>query len=270
MLGREAAALAASAGRFPRCSLHLDPQFIACGFDGLPFAAQRLHHDRLQQCFDIGPARVMRADLRAFIWIENAFEEGTENRRFDVAPIERIDERQRFDFVDRDVDDIGVGEQAAVEVEDIVGPECAAVGHRVEQLLEQLRELLAGVHRARFGSGLQHLGEDLVVQQANVLGEHREHELHEEVSGVVGRDAALPHAVGDLANEFGGLRGDGFGRLARTQGFGIGEDTTQQVEVGRFGKLGQAELVYLLHRAGKIRVDFEAVEIANDEQRRVF
>ena len=43
------------------------------------------------------------------------------------------------------------------------------------------------------------------LERRAVFGEHREHELHEEVGGIVGRDAALAHAVGDLADELGGF-----------------------------------------------------------------
>ena len=81
---------------------------------------------------------------------------------------------------------------------------------------------------------------------------YREHELHEEVGGVVGRDAADAHAVGDLADELGRLFGDGLGRLAGAEQLGIGEDIAEDIEVGGLGQLGEAKLVDLLDRAGEV------------------
>jgi hypothetical protein len=135
---------------------------------------------------------------------------------------------------------------------------------------EELREFFAGVHRAGSVGGLNHLREDFVSQEVDVVGEHREHELHEEVGGIVRRDAALAHAVGDLADDFSGLGGDGFGGLARAEGIRIGEDSAELVEVFGLGQLGERELVDLFGGARDVGVNLEAVEVANDEQRRVF
>jgi hypothetical protein len=114
------------------------------------------------------------------------------------------------------------------------------------------------------------LREDFVAEQVDVLGKHREHQLHEEMGGIMGGDAALAHTVGDLANDFGGLGGDAFGSLARAEGFGVGEGAAQEVDVLWLREFCQAEFMDLLDRASEIRVDLEAVEIADDEQRRVF
>ncbi len=86
----------------------------------------------------------------------------------------------------------------------------------------------------------------------------------------MGGDTALAHAVGDLADELGGLFGDGFGRLARAERIGFGENAAERVEIGRFGEVGEAESVDVLGSAGEVGVDFEAVEVTDNQQRRVF
>lgn len=49
----------------------------------------------------------------------------------------------------------------------------------------------------------------------------------------------------------------------------FGEDTAEAVEIGWLGEAGQAEGVDVLHRAGKVGVDFEAVEVADHEERQI-
>lgn len=85
-----------------------------------------------------------------------------------------------------------------------------------------------------------------------------------------GRDAATTEPVGDLSDELGGLGGDGFGGLARAEGFGVGEECAEDVEVLGFGEAGQVESVDALGGAGEVGVDFEAVEVADDQERWVF
>ena|GEM_PF-4295923 len=89
--------------------------------------------------------------------------------------------RGSFCFVPGELDDVGVGEETAVEVADDVGAELAALGHRFEQAFEAARQ--AGGIAARPG---QDAGEELAFQQADVFGEHAEHQLHEEVGDAVG------------------------------------------------------------------------------------
>jgi len=49
-----------------------------------------------------------------------------------------------------------------------------------------------------------------------------------------------------------------------------GEDVAEHVEVGRLGKVVEIEAMYLLDGVREIRVDFEAVQVADHQQRRVF
>jgi hypothetical protein len=70
---------------------------------------------------------VMGADLPPLGRVKRAFEQRAEDRRLDVAPVLGIDEDERLDFVPGEVDDLGVGEQAAVEMADDVGAEFTPV-----------------------------------------------------------------------------------------------------------------------------------------------
>ncbi len=87
---------------------------------------------------------------------------------------------------------------------------------------------------------------------------------------IMRRNLAGPHAIGDLADELGGLFGDGFGGLAGAKGFGVAEDAAEDVEVLWLGEGGEVEGVDALDRAREVGMDFEAVEVADHEERRVF
>jgi hypothetical protein len=76
---------------FARRLLHLGPERQAFGFGRVPFAPQRGHEHRLQQRENVGAARVVGADLRTLGRVQEAFEQGAEDRRFDVAPILVVD-----------------------------------------------------------------------------------------------------------------------------------------------------------------------------------
>ena len=83
-------------------------------------------------------------------------------------------------------------------------------------------------------------------------------------------DALLPHAVRQLGETPGRLDGH---RLAGDAGFqraGIAEDAAEDVDVRRQGEPGQVEGMDLLGGAREVRVDLEAVHVADDQQRRVF
>ena len=192
----------------------LGPQLFALAADRVPFAAQRLHDDRLEQRFDIGPAGVVRADLGAFA--------GSRMRSKSVPKIDGSTLLQSSALTKTSVSissgvsvkDFGVGEQAAVELEDFVGAERRRRWPSLRRVVPSSCESSAGVDGRACSAASRILREDFVRQQADVLGEHAEHELHQEVGGVVGGDAALAHAVGEFAEELGGLLGDGFGGLA--------------------------------------------------------
>ena len=114
----------------------------------------------------------------------------------------------------------------------------------------------------------QRFAEQLARQQLDVLGEHAEHQLHQEVGRLVGLDAAQPHAIGELAKVLGRLLGDAARRQPRLERFRLGEEPAERFQVLRFGQTRQVEVVNLLGRAGEVGVQLEAVQVADDEERR--
>ena len=194
----------------------LRPEFLfAAAVDFGPFAAQRGHQHGFEERFDIGPAGVMGADLRAFGGIEDALEERAEDRRLDVRPIGIVDRDEDVDFLGRQREDFGVGEQSAVEPEDFVGAEIAAPCDMAWKRFSSRRGERGGIGLAVF----EDFAEKFRRQQADVFAEHAEHELHEEVGDAVRRDARVhAEAVGQIAEAVGGLLGDRFAADARMQG----------------------------------------------------
>ncbi|HEV7225342.1 MAG TPA: hypothetical protein VGN42_21730 [Pirellulales bacterium] len=82
-------------------------------------------------------------------------------------------------------------------------------------------------------------------------------------------DAADVHAIGQEAKPLGGLARDVFGRLSRPQGVRRDKQLAQYVEVGRLGKMVEVEGMDFFGRAREVGMDLEAVEVADDQQRRV-
>ena len=161
-------------------------------------------------------------------------------------------------------DYFGVGEQAAVEVQDGVGPEVAALGHGLKKVRQPPRQPLGVV-----GAGRQELGEELLRQQLDVLGEHAEHQLHEEVGRLLGRHVPNAHALGQLGKALGHFLRDRLGRLAGFQGLGLGENLAEDIEMRRLGQVVQIEREDDRRLGGKVGVDLETVQIGDDEERRV-
>lgn len=193
------------------------------------------------------------------------FEERAEDRRLDAAPVVLAQFRQRLDLGNRQFDDFGIGEQSAVEIGDFIGPEVSAGAHGGEQGFE-LRRQSNGIE---LGGG-QHFGEKLARQQADVLAEQAEHDLHQEMGRLRRGDATDAQPVGELSKTLGRFFCDGLRRAPRTQRLGVAEQPPQHIEVGGLGEAGQIEGMHLFDRAGEVGVDLETVQVADDQQRRVF
>ncbi|MEX2173053.1 MAG: hypothetical protein WD872_01740, partial [Pirellulaceae bacterium] len=206
----------------------------------------------------------MRPDLRALGGVQQPLEQRAKNVGLDAAPILVGSFGQMLDFFGPQVDHLGIGEQAAVEMQDFLQGKSAAVGHCRKQFLEELAKLRGDVLRL-----LERAAEDAVGEQLNVLGEHREHQLHQKMGDIVRRHAALAHGVGHQTELFAHQAGDAAAGDAGPQGVGLGEQPAKNLQVVRLGQARQVEFIDPLGGAGKVGVDFEAVEVADDQQRRV-
>src|SRR3546814_1865857 len=70
----------------------------------VPIGAQWLHDGRADQPLDIGARRVMRAQLGTLLGVQRAFQEGAENRRFDLGPdmLTGLDQHFQLFGIERD------------------------------------------------------------------------------------------------------------------------------------------------------------------------
>jgi hypothetical protein len=201
----------------------------------LAIAPERPHDEKLDERENVLFARVVGADLRALGGVKRALEEGAEDGRLDAAPVVGVNLDQDLDFVGAKLDRVGVVEQAAVEVQDGVDAEVAAAGHGGKEPGEHV------VEPGRVVAVLvEHAVEELFGEQADILGEHAEHQLHEEMSGAVGVDLALAEPVGQQREALGGLLGDRFGGEAGAAGVGVGEELAERVEVDGLVEVGKA------------------------------
>jgi hypothetical protein len=78
------------------------------------------------------------------------------------------------------------------------------------------------------------------------------------------------HVVGQLGELLRDFLGDLVGGLAGAERVGIGEGSLEQIERRRISDVEQRKAVDFLGRVREVGVDFEAVQVADDEQRRVF
>ena len=85
----------------------------------LPVGAQGLDEGGQDEALDVGARGVVGAELVAVAGAEGAFEEGAEDGGLDLAPVGLggLDEEGELDVVDGER--VGVGEEAAVEAEDV-------------------------------------------------------------------------------------------------------------------------------------------------------
>ena len=81
-----------------------------------PFGAEGFHDRRFDKAFDIGARGVVGAELGAFVRGQRLFEQGVEDRRFDLTPFFGGGIVQFADRVDTEIVDLAILEQATVEV----------------------------------------------------------------------------------------------------------------------------------------------------------
>ena len=93
-------------------------QFFGISLDGLPFAAQGLEEDGLDDAQDIGGGSVVGAELGALGGIEGALEEGAEDGGVDIAPVLPDGLLQVEEGGAAQLDGFGMVEEVAVEMGD--------------------------------------------------------------------------------------------------------------------------------------------------------
>ena len=212
---------------------------------------------------------VVRADLSPLIGIEEAFEQRAEDSRVDRRPVLLGDRAQHVEGVGVERQRLVVVEQAAVEVQDMRDAEIAAGPHFVKQVgqhaLRTFRDFVAPPRQR-----VEHLFEQVVLQQVHVLGEQAEHDAVEEVRDLLRRVALHAQPLGDGGEVLGDILGDLLAGLLRLQALGMPEDVAQKLARAGMRQVFDRKLVPLLNRVGPVGIDAETLGVGDDEQRRIF
>ena len=116
---------------------------------------------------------------------------------------------------------------------------------------------------------LQHPREHAVRQQADVLGEHAEHEPVDEMRHDPRVVAALSQSLGKRGEGRCGLLGERLPRFAGPQALRVRERPLQLVARGRVRQVVQPELVHPADAVGPVGVDAKPQHVRDDQQRRV-
>ncbi len=240
-------------------------EFVGFGADRVPAAAEGGHDDGFDDAEDVVFAGVVGAELGAGAGVEGALEEGAEDGGLDGGPVEAGGLGEGGEFVCGEGDDVDGAEEAAVEAVEGGVAVVAAVAHGVEEVGDAGGEAVGVGDRVA-----EEVGEEAAGEEADVFGEEAEEELDEEVGGAVGGDIAGAQGGGDLAEALGGLTGDDLGADVRLEGVRVGPDGLEDGEVVGEVEVVEGEGVALGFGAGEVGGDDDAVEVAGDEEGRVF
>jgi len=239
----------------------------------VPVGTQRFHDCGADQPFDIGARGVMGAELGPLLGVERAFEQGAEDRGFNLGP-------DVFGSLDQYLQLLGIEGQGGALLEQIAVelPERHAE-RRGELALVHRRPQRGKLVFEMFRVGalvLEELGEAALGDQLAVLGEHREQHPHEEAAGGLGIIAALFEAAGDRGEQIGNVAGDAGGAGGGIEDLGIGPDGAQTVahtlvaQVLKHDPVARpvGELGVCLSGTGEIGIDLDAIADVGDEQKR--
>ena len=127
------------------------------GLRHVPLGQPRADHHRLNEQHDLVAVGIVRAELRAFAWVEPALEQRAEDRRIDLRPVEVRSRQYRLEVSGLQRERRTIVEQSAVEPGDRLEADPAAGGHHSEELGGQLGELRRGAPRLS-----QHPGEHVI------------------------------------------------------------------------------------------------------------
>ena len=115
----------------------------------------------------------------------------------------------------------------------------------------------------------QHPREHVVRQQADVVGEHAEHQPVDEVRDPLRVVAALSQCLGHRRQGSGGALRERLPGLARPQPLGVGERALEPIARRRVGEVVKAELIGLADAVRPVGADAEPQHVGDDQQRRI-
>ncbi len=230
-------------------------------------APQRRHEHWLDEAQDRGPVGVVGAELGALRGVQAALEEGAEDGRLDLAPVEVRDLPHGLDLWRCQRQDGRVLEEPAVEPLDALNPEVPTALRHLPEEVGELRGERVGLAPCGVGEPL----EEAFRQQPHVLREHDENEPVQEVRHRAGFVAPGMERCGEGGEPLRRLRRQLLAHLGGTQRLGVGEHRAQDAQrlFGVGGKVSQGEAVDRGRSAREVRVHLEAIEVAHDEERRV-
>ena len=194
----------------------------------LPFGLPGTADNRLDDEHDLVAVGVVRAQLRALAGVQPALEQRAQDRRVDLRPVERSRVAHRLDLGPGQRQGGVVVEEPAVEPRHRLEADAAAHVHRAEQVAGQLGKVTGLAARL-----LQHAREQVVGQQAHVLGEHAEDQPVDEVRHGLRVVAAVPQRLRQRGEPLRRALGERLPRLAGPQPLGIRERPLELVAGGR-------------------------------------
>ena len=200
----------------------------------LELGAQVVHEQRLDHLEDVLLGRVVSALGAAFRRVHHRLEQRAEDRGRDVRPVEAAGVQQRPPHrrVERQHPQVLL-EQVAVDVGEpgqvLVERRRAPVLRRVEHF-EQLREPRPEIGPVLAGARLDEVEEDVArLEHPGVVGEHAEHNTHEETFQIVPPVPGIGERVVQPPDQLGGLD---VGRVLVAEGPALhAEDETERLDM---------------------------------------
>ena len=231
----------------------------------LPFGEPGTDDDGLDDQHDLVAVGVVRPQLRALAGVQPALEQRAQDRRGRPPTSPAPPRCARFRFRPGSSGRAGVVvEEPAVEPCHRLESDAAAQGHCAEQVAGQVGKVDGPLARL-----LQHAREQVVGQQAHVLGEHAEDQPVDEVRHGLRVVAAVPQRLRQRGEPLRRALGDLLPRLARPKPLGVGQRPLELVASGRVPQVFQPELMGPADAVGPVGADAEALQVTDDQQRRV-
>ena len=202
-----------------------------------PLPAKRSHEHGLDDAQDRASVGVVRPELAPLGRVEPALEQRAEDRRLDLAPVQGGCARRMSISVGCQRQDVGVREQAAVEMWIRSTPNRPPSRHRVEQILS-----IEARSSGSFAPASMSSWKSLAREQTDVFGEQAEQHPVQEVGDLAWLVAALAQPLGERSEFSGRLLGDLFD-AGPAEGLGSREEGLEKAARFFLLQVGQVELV---------------------------